>query len=66
MATRDYYEILGVERTIDAAGLKCLTRGILKLSGFSVRSTIIGGVEGYAEHRKVWLTMVEAMGVHAV
>ena len=50
----------------DAAGLKCLTRGILKLSGFSVRSTIIGGVEGSVEHRKVWLTRVEAMGVHAV
>ncbi len=50
----------------DAAGLKCLTRGILTLSGFSVRSTIIGGVEGSTEQRKSWLNRVESLGVGAV
>lgn len=50
----------------DAAGLKCLTRGILKLAGFSVRSTIIGGVEGSPERRKAWLSRIETLGVHAV
>ena len=49
----------------DAAGLKCLARGILSLSGFSVRSTVIGGVEGSPDKRKAWLSRIEALGVQA-
>jgi len=49
----------------DAAGLKCLTRGIMRLAGFSVRSTVIGGVEGSAEGRKAWLSRIENLGVRA-
>jgi putative NADPH-quinone reductase len=49
----------------DSAGLKCLTRGILRLAGFSVRSTVIGGVERSAQRRKAWLDRIEAMGAQA-
>ena len=49
----------------DAAGLKCLTRGIMRLAGFSVRSTVIGGVEASAEGRKAWLSRLENLGVRA-
>lgn len=49
----------------DGAGLKCLTRGVLRLAGLRVRSTIIGGVEGAASRRSHWLRRVEALGAQA-
>ncbi|HRD45026.1 MAG TPA: NAD(P)H-dependent oxidoreductase [Caulobacter sp.] len=49
----------------DGAGLKCLTRGMLRLAGFRVRSTIIGGVESSVSRRRDWLRRIEALGARA-
>lgn len=50
----------------DGAGLKCLTRGILRLAGFRVASTVIGSVESSFERRRSWLRRIEALGARAV
>lgn len=49
----------------DGAGLKCVTRGVLRLAGFDVRSTVIGSVERSAGKRRDWLRRVEALGARA-
>ncbi len=50
----------------DSAGLRALTRGILGLSGFRVRSTVIGNVEGPAPGRARWLRRLERLGADAI
>jgi putative NADPH-quinone reductase len=47
------------------AGLKCLTRGVLRLAGIRVASTIFGGVETSVERRRAWLRKIEALGARA-
>lgn len=49
----------------DGAGLKCVTRGVLRLAGFEVRSTIIGSVDRSAERRRDWLRRIESLGARA-
>lgn len=49
----------------DGAGLKCLTRGLLRLAGFRVKGTVIGAVESSVDRRRGWLRRVENLGARA-
>jgi len=50
----------------DAAGVKSLTRGILRTSGFSrVRSSLVGTVEASPRAREDWLRRIERLGAEA-
>lgn len=50
----------------DAAGLKAVTRGILRIAGIGpIRTTVIGGVEGAALKRTAQLARARRQGVAA-
>jgi putative NADPH-quinone reductase len=56
-----------IHRTVFGAfGVRAMVRGILRISGIGpVRVTLIGQVEGSADHRRRWLDKVAAMGSEA-